>query len=268
MPRPPKPLNPGSSGLALFGSTLRMYRDQEGLTQDQLGTDMNFSSSTIGQVERGESRCERDFAERADERLGTRGALAHLWDYLVKPRVYPKWFADWPKYESEAMMLRNYQALVVGGLLQTEDYARALLYGNEADVAARMARQGILTRAEPRPPHLVCVFSEIVLLHQVGPPKVMHDQLLHIVESVSDHLSVQIVPNGVVHPGNAGSFVLATLEDGSEVAYTETAARGLTLGDKQDLQTLNESFAKISAQALPVGMSMDLINRTAEERWT
>lgn len=65
-----------------------------------------------------------------------------------------------------------------------------------------------------------------------------------------------------------GSFVLATLDDASDVAYTETAARGLTLGDKQDLQTLNESFAKISAQALPVGMSIDLINRTAEERWT
>ncbi|MCW2918084.1 MAG: xre family toxin-antitoxin system, antitoxin component, partial [Actinomycetia bacterium] len=87
MPRPPKPLDPGSSGLALFGSTLRMYRETAAETLTGLGSKINYSASTIGETERGESRCDRMLAERADSTLNTGGALAHLWDYLVKRAV-------------------------------------------------------------------------------------------------------------------------------------------------------------------------------------
>jgi hypothetical protein len=62
--------------------------------------------------------------------------------------------------------------------------------------------------------------------------------------------------------------VLATLEDRSEVAYVETSARGITTGEPQDLATLAERFEAIRSRALPVDQSLELIARTAEERWT
>jgi hypothetical protein len=113
------------------------------------------------------------------------------WDHLVKAGVYPRWFENWPGIEEKAITLRSFQPLLVDGLLQTDDYARALLYGDEAAVAARMGRQTVLAREDSSPPLLVCVLGEIVLWHQVGAPKVMHDQLMHLIASISDRVSVQ-----------------------------------------------------------------------------
>ncbi|MBC6468969.1 DUF5753 domain-containing protein [Actinomadura alba] len=134
-------------------------------------------------------------------------------------------------------------------------------------MAARLTRQSILTRENPPPPHLVCVLDEGVLYREIGSPKVMREQLEHLVASVSDRVSVQIVPSRQ-HRGISGSFVLATLDDRSEVAYVETAALGMTMGDPKTLTTLNESFDRIRSQALPVDMSIELITRTAERKWT
>ncbi|GAA2070755.1 hypothetical protein GCM10009780_02100 [Actinomadura alba] len=106
-----------------------------------------------------------------------------------------------------------------------------------------------------------------MLYREIGSPKVMREQLEHLVASVSDRVSVQIVPSRQ-HRGISGSFVLATLDDRSEVAYVETAALGMTMGDPKTLTTLNESFDRIRSQALPVDMSIELITRTAERKWT
>jgi hypothetical protein len=85
---------------------------------------------------------------------------------------------------------------------------------------------------------------------------------------VSRRVRVHIVPSGIVHPGNVGGFVLATLEDRSELGYAESAVRGLTTGARDDIRTLTESYETIRSHALPQGMSIDLIRRTVEERWT
>ncbi|MGI8329626.1 DUF5753 domain-containing protein [Actinomadura scrupuli] len=258
----PKPLNPGSSGLAVFGSMLRMYRESGGYKLVEFGSMINNSAGTISDTEHGKSRCDRSLAESADRELQTGGALAHLWDLLVKGAVYPRWF-DWPMYEARATTLRTFQLLAIYGLLQTDDYARALLHGDEAAVEARMNRQAILTRQEPPPPFIICVMNEAALWYQVGTPKVMHDQLMHLVASASDRICIQVVPNGADRPEVTGAFVLATLEDRSEVSYIETAARGISTGDKQDLTTLSESFDRIRAQALPAQMPLE---RSLERR--
>jgi hypothetical protein len=238
-----------------------------GLTQDQLGARLYVSGSYIGAVERAKETCVRDLAVRADTELETQGEpLTHLWDGTMKGGAYPSWF-DWPIYEAKATALRAFQLSVVDGLLQTADYARALLRGDEAAVEARMSRQNVLSREESLPPLLVCVMDESVLRREVGDPKVMRDQLEHLVGVVSARVSVHIVPS-VAHDGISGSFVLATLDDRSEVAYVETAAHGLTTGEPKNLRTLTEAFELIRSRALPVDMSMDLITRTAEERWT
>jgi transcriptional regulator with XRE-family HTH domain len=145
MPRRPGPLNPSSSPLALFGSELRVHRERAGLSQDQLGSKTNYTGSLVGAVERARDMPKREFAVAADLALAADGALTRLWDGLLKSSVYPPWF-DWPLHEAETTVLRAFELSVVYGLLQTEDYARALLYGDEPAVEARMARQSV-----PRP---------------------------------------------------------------------------------------------------------------------
>jgi hypothetical protein len=238
-----------------------------GLTQDQLGAKLYVSGSYIGAVERAKETCVRDLAVRADEALQTQGEpLAHLWDGTMKGGAYPSWF-DWPIYEEKATVLRSFQLSVVDGLLQTEDYARDLLYGDEPAVEARLARQSVLTRQDPAPPLLVCVLDETVLRREVGGPKVMREQLRHLVGSASERMSIHVAP-ARRHRGVNGSFVLATLEDRAEVAYMESAARGITTAEPADLRTLTERFEAIRSQALPVDQSLDLIARTADEQWT
>jgi hypothetical protein len=95
----------------------------------------------------------------------------------------------------------------------------------------------------------------------------MREQLQHLVAVVSERISVQILPCGL-HRGVNGSFALATLDDRREVAYVETAARGITTGEPADLATLTQRFESIRSRALPVDQSLDLITRTAKERWS
>ncbi|MFL6053012.1 MAG: Scr1 family TA system antitoxin-like transcriptional regulator [Actinoallomurus sp.] len=266
MPRRSSPLDPSSSPLALFGSELRFLRERAGLSQDQAGAKANYSGSHIGSIERAEDMPLRNFAEAMDKALDGSGILTRLWDGLLKRSVYPPWF-DWPIHEAAATTLRAFELSVVHGLLQNEEYARALLGGNEAAVQARMARQEILRRSDPEPPFLVCVLDESVLWREVGSPEVMRRQLQHLVEVVSERISVQVIRCGM-HRGISGSFILATLDDRSEVAYVDTAARGVTTGDAKDIKTLAEKFHSIRSRALPIDQSLDLITRTAKERWS
>jgi hypothetical protein len=108
------------------------------------------------------------------------------------------------------------------------------------------------------------VLDETVLRREVGSPEIMREQLRHLVESASERVSIHVI-RARRHRGVNGSFVLAALQDRSEVAYVETAARGVTTGEPQDLGTLTERFESIRSQALPVDQSLDLITRTADE---
>jgi transcriptional regulator with XRE-family HTH domain len=253
--------------LRVFGGEVRRYRELAGLSQDQLGDKIPISGSHIGKIERGETRCDRDIAIRMDEILDTRGALPALWDKLVADAVFPVWF-DWPGVEIEAARLQSYQCLVVDGLLQTDRYAAVLLDNNAEAVAARMSRQQILFRESPPPPRLTVLLTESVLTNEVGGADVMHEQLAHLLEQTSPHISVQVVPAPLPPSGRVGAFCLATLPDRSELAYIETAARGITLNEPDDIQTLSDSFDVIRSRALPVDLSGDLIRKVMEERWT
>ncbi len=266
MPRRPNPLDPSASPLALFGAELRLLRERAGLSQDQAGARANYSGSHIGSIERAEEMPTRDFAAAMDRVLGSGGVLTRLWQGLIRRSAYPAWF-DWPVHEGNADLLRSFQLSVVDGLLQTPEYARALLYDDEQAVRARLARQETLTRAEPKPPYLVCVLDESVLHREIGGPEVMRAQLQHLVDAVGERISVHVIPAGL-HRGVNGAFTLATLRDRSEVAYIEKAARGITLAEPKDLATLTERFEAIRSRALPVDQSLDLITRTAKERWT
>ena len=130
-----------------------------------------------------------------------------------------------------------------------------------------MYTKTILTRTNPKPPRLIYLLPETVLWNDVGGPSIMRPQLQRLMEAVSPRLSVQIVPNGAPHPGNEGTFTVATLRGGEEIGFAETALRGILIEDREDISRLKERFDAIWTQALPVGMSVDLIKRTLDEKW-
>ena len=151
----------------VFGAELRFYRTRAGLSQKDLAARATVSHDVISKIETGERLPAGDFPPRLDAvpELDTRGALTRLWDHLKKgqkQRLYG-WFQQWAGIEARATVLRWYEPLVVPGLLQTEDYARAILSarpdGNLDDldeqVAARLARQAISDRTGA--PQLWCI---------------------------------------------------------------------------------------------------------------
>jgi transcriptional regulator with XRE-family HTH domain len=256
-----------SKSLILFGTEVRRFRTAAGLSQDQTGTKIHVSGSHIGQIERGEVRCEEQTAKDLDGVLDSKGTLPSLWKQCVQNSVFPSWF-DWPEVEVEATHLRTYQGMVIYGLLQTEDYASVLLRGDMQAVAARIGRQDVLFREDPPPPRLSVLLYEGALYHQVGSKDVMRgqlDRLLTLTEA--KNISIQIVPGQVPPSGTVGSFVLATLPDRSEIAYADMAARDLTLNEPNDIRAISDSYDEIRDQALPVEMSRCLIQQTMEERW-
>lgn len=263
-----EPLRERPKNLVAFGMQVRGHRLAAGLSQEQLGAKLPVSGTYIGKIERGETRCQRKVARRLDEIFGLPGSLEQLWEDLDLSAPFPLWF-DWHREEAEALRLLSYQCLVVDGLLQTEDYARALLGGNEEAVAARMSRQEVLTREEPEPPRLLVLLTKGVLLNPVGDKRIMRAQISHLIEvSYADRISVQIISDMVPNGGNSGSFVIAIRRDHSQVAYIATALRGLTLSEPADLHHLMTNYDRIRSEALPAGMSRDFMAKVTEEQWS
>jgi transcriptional regulator with XRE-family HTH domain len=263
----------------VFGAELRYYRTRAGLSQKDLAAKANVSHDVISKIETGERPPAEDFPPRLDAipELDTRGALTRLWDHLKKghkQRLHG-WFQPWADIEAEATVLRTYQPLLVPGLLQTEDYARAILSvhpdGNLDDldeqVAARLARQSVLDR--PNAPQLWCVLDEGVLHRAIGGTKVMRSQLFRLAE-VAEHPKtiVQVIRAGGAHAGLLGGFVIADLDGRPPMAYLETAAEGQVTDSPSVAAHIALRFDRLRAEALPWAESRDLIRKVAEERWT
>jgi transcriptional regulator with XRE-family HTH domain len=250
--------------MAIWGRELKHYRQAAGLTQAELAQKINYSTSLISQIETGQVPATAEFAKACDKELNTGGTLTRTLDYR-KGSAFPTWFGKWLPYEQGAVVLKTFQPSFIYGLLQTEAYARAMLHDDEEAIVGRLQRQRILDQAEP--PTLHVVLDETVLWRDVGGAKVMYEQLVHLVEISSRNVKIQVLPNGV-QLGTQGPFVLATLENGSTAAYLETAVRGLVTVAPDDIARAEALWESIKAEALPLGMSKELIKRTAEERWT
>jgi transcriptional regulator with XRE-family HTH domain len=249
--------------MATFGKAVRAFRMAKGFTQDQLAQTINYSKGWLSNVETGQLRPLRKVITEFEAALGvTDQALLELYDELSKETV-PGWARDWWDEEAKATSLRAFEDSLVYGLLQTEDYARAVFRGNEAALQHRMARQARLLTDNP--PTVRCVLDEMVLYREIGGREVMRAQLEHLVAYASSIATVQIVPAGA-NPHRLGAFTIAAV-DGGDVAYVENAVHGIVTNDRKDLLHLNDIWESVRSQALPVGMSIDFITRTVEERW-
>ncbi|OLT38024.1 hypothetical protein BJF79_28115 [Actinomadura sp. CNU-125] len=161
----------------------------------------------------------------------------------------------------------TWQHTIVPGLLQTSNYAHAFL-GNDEAVEARLARQSILTREDPPPTMLTALLSEAVLHYAIGSAEVMQEQVAHLIaQSELPNIIIQVVRNNWRPTGTGGAFVVATMEDRSEVAYMETIVRGLTTDNPADLTPISSALRELRARALPEDMSREVM-KEALEKWT
>ena len=137
-------------------------------------------------------------------------------------------------------------------------------------VAARLARQAILTREDPPPPLLWALIDEGVLYRPVAPAEVMHDQLMYLVEmSRRPNITVQVLPYSAGgHTGLLGAFTVADLDGNPGTVNVEDITDGRVFEDPGMVSRVTLRYKSLQSEALPKGASRELIARVAEERWT
>jgi transcriptional regulator with XRE-family HTH domain len=265
----------------VFGAELRYYRGRAGLSQTDLAALVNISHDVISKIETGDRPPAKDFPERLDAvpELDTRGGLTRIWGNLrkgLRHRAVPGWFQPWTHFEAQAATLRSYEPLLVPGLLQTEDYARAILAASpggkhddlDDQVAARIARKAVFARADA--PQLWSVVDEGVLHRSIGGTKVMHDQLEHLADVAENpQTTIQVIPASTgAHAGLLGGFVIADLDSSPSMVYLETAAEGQIADSPAIVAHAMLRFDALRSEALPRAASRDLIMKVAEDIWT
>lgn len=255
-------------------SQLRRARQGRGLSQEELGRLINYSSSQVSAIETGDRPVNPDYLARVDAALDTGGLFVAMLE-LIRFHAAPDWFRPWEEIEREATALRWYDPAVVPGLLQTEGYARAMLGAGgeltaeeiEARVVARLARQSLLT-GDPRP-QLVAVLEEQALRRQVGDRSVMRDQMAHLLAvGAEPNVHVRVVPaEAPWHAGLNGPFILARLDGGAELAHLDNQLRGQTVDAPNDVAALGRRWESVTGEALPRRQSARLIEEVAKT-WT
>jgi transcriptional regulator with XRE-family HTH domain len=250
-----------------LAARLRDLRVQNGLTAEEVAARMLVSPAKISRIEtaaRGVSlRDVRDLCEIYSVDKGERDHLATL----VREAKQPSWwqrydlpYATFVGLESAAATILDYESSVIPGLLQTEDYARAVTEGILYDFAPELIRQRVEVRVtrqrlltQESPPQLWTVIDEAALHRVVGGPGVMRAQLEALAErSALPNVTVQVVPfEAGAHPGINSTFIVLHLEEEvSDVVYIEGLVGNLYQESPSDLARYRRVFDQLRAIAL------------------
>ncbi|MCZ9337587.1 helix-turn-helix domain-containing protein, partial [Streptomyces sp. TRM76130] len=200
-----------------------------GLDREEFGRRIGYSASTVASYEQGRRIPSPRTIDRADEVVGADGLLS-AWKEEMERAQYPGFFQGMAQLERECIELLMYDTLVVNGLLQTEEYMRALLGMRrpplaaetiEQRVAARQARQDIIDR-HPEP-LLSFVMDESVLRRPFGGGGVLRKQLERfLLFGKKPNIEIQVIPLDCTESaGVDGPFTVVTREDGKKYVYTE-----------------------------------------------
>ncbi|GGL00661.1 helix-turn-helix domain-containing protein [Streptomyces flaveus] len=257
---------------AVFGELLKHFREAAGLTQEGLAKEIPCDRSHVARVEAGTRVPQDTFAKKCDEVLGTGGVLLRLWGRIDwYPQVeHPDWFRRRAEMDAVAVALREYQERVIPGLLQTEDYVRALFSrvasGDELEerVRARLSRQQRFL-AEDGPLYVV-VLDESCLRNVVESPAVMRDQCAHLLNvGRRPNIRIQVAPAallGLVRP--SGSMSLIKLPDGHEWVYSESLDRGHFNDDPAIYAGHSQTYDVLRADSPSARESVALISDVME----
>jgi transcriptional regulator with XRE-family HTH domain len=266
---------PAATPRQVFGGMLRFYRERAGLSRAELARMICKSVSLVEAIESGDRAATPQVTGDLEVALATDGVLPRLREEIgngLSYQSFPAWFQDWAGKEAAARDLRWYELHVVPGILQTEDYARAVFRtrfkatGDEVDelVAVRMKRQETLWQENP--PGLWAILDEAVLHRPVGGRHVMAEQVGRLIEAAQrPHVMIQVIPASVgAHEGLAGSFGIADFEDTPSVGYLETALRGQPVESTKDVAALNLIWDTLRGDTLSRTASQALLEEVAK----
>ncbi len=250
-----------------FGRQVRRARRAAGWTLAVFGQRIGYDPGQISRIENGKRPPTELFARMCDQAFPGRDGWFS--EFYAESRTWiatPPWFRSWVEHEQHAATLRIWQLGVLSGLLQTEDYARAILAVDpgvtdeqvNARLAARLSRQAILTRDDP--PTGWFLVDEAALRRCVGSPRVMAAQLTHLTGIARlPTVTIQVVPN-IANAGLLGGFAVT-----QHAAYVETAVAGQVFEDAETIADLLTRFDTLRNEAFRGSESLTLMERMCEE---
>lgn len=257
----------GQGVVAAFGQTLKTLRVRAGMERTEFAKRLGYSVATVASFEQGRRIPSPRTIDKADEVLGAGGLLC-LWKEQVERAQYPVFFQGMAQLEKECFELLMYDSHVVNGLLQTEEYMRALLAMRrppldqdtvEQRVAARLARQDIFDR---RPtPLLSFVMDEAVLRHRYGGKDVLRGQLERLLLiGQKRNVEIQVMPLECDdNAGVNGPFTVVTRKDGKKFVYAENHTTSSLETDPEQTGLAAARYGIIRSQALSPRESLDFI---------
>jgi transcriptional regulator with XRE-family HTH domain len=271
-----------------LGTELRRLRDSAGYKLEEVAGMLGVAPSTLSRIETGKAPTKSAYLSQLLELYqvtdaGQRQILVDMareghrkgW-WAAYDDVLPSGLGVYVGLEAEASGLRSYEIGVVHGLLQTTDYARAILRASaprhtadqiERLVDLRMERQ---RRLDDNPPlDLWVIHDEAVIRRTVGGPVVMRHQLAHLLAAAGlPGVTLQVLPFDTgAHAGHDGPFSIVEFHDrsDSEVVYVESTAGPIYLEKDREVRASAEVFDRLRAAALPPEASLDLISKAARE---
>ncbi|WP_265863940.1 helix-turn-helix transcriptional regulator [Streptomyces sp. SKN60] len=262
----------GAAIVAMVGRQIRRWREAKRLRAVELGRLIGYGEDIVRKIERGDRIPRPEFLDKADEALGANGIIAAMKQDILDVR-YPSGPRSLAKLEARAAEFCAYQTYCLHGLLQTEDYARAIMRTHrpvyrpevlERYVAHRVGRQSVFTRAPA--PEFSFVLEEVTLRRPIGGPEAMRRQLEHLVE-VGDmpNVEIQVMPTAYAgHPGLTGALYLLKFPDGTAAGDADDF-RGRPTTDPKRIRLLELRYGIIRAHALTPEDSRDLIEQVLKE---
>ncbi|WP_340557838.1 helix-turn-helix domain-containing protein [Streptomyces sp. GSL17-111] len=257
---------------------VRSAREEKGWSQEELGQRIGYTAAAISKLETCKDGVTMKMLALLDRELfDGRQVLSKLGQHLEADR-YPPHFKDYALLEQTALSVAAYENMVVDGLLQTEEYARAVLECgyppleiDEIDqlTQARMDRKSTLSRRNPVP-LIEVVMDESVIQRQVGDRRCMYQQMQHLAEaSEAPNVTVQITPlnrgSRRSHAGLPGPMHIVVTPQHRHVVHLEVQHHSRLITTPDRVTELVQRYAMIRAQALSPDQSLELIRKSAEE---
>jgi hypothetical protein len=272
----------------LLGAHLRRLREAEGVSRETAGWEIRASESKISRMELGRvSFKERDVADLLTLYGVTDEEEREAWLTLARQAntpgwwqregdILPSWFQPYLGLEAAAVLIRTYEVQFIPGLLQTPEYAKAVIllgHGSappaevERRVAVRMKRQQVLAREDP--PQLWVVVDEGALRRPIGGPEVMRAQLRALVDATKlPHVRLQVIPFNVGgHAAAGGSFSILRFpeQDLPDVIYIEQLTSALYLDKRDDIDHYAAAMERLAVEAERPDRTGDILGKILRE---
>lgn len=256
-----------------FGFEVRAVRLGRKLTQKHLAKGSGYSEAYVSRVEKGQLVPSERFARGCDVVFGTHGVFERLRRRLEESD-HPLWFVPYVQLEQKAVRILDFSPSLVMGLLQTEDYARAIFRAAhprapeeviEGKVAARLRRKEIFDREEP--PALWIVLHEAALRTRVGDAAVMAGQLERLLHAVEQpHVDLQVIPFASGAPdGQLRPFTLLGMADATTVLYADGPRGGRVYDAAAMVSPAADTYDRLRAHASSPGDSAAFVKSLLKE---